>query len=150
MENENASAQLRESLRVLVRKLGLLEENEFSCCNITLAQCHALVEIGRAGTISLNQLADLMNLENSTMSKTVTNLVNSNLVKRDIDPADRRYLTISLTDNGKALFGRIENSMTGYYNEILEKIPFEKRNQILESLQLLIDAIADKESACKC
>jgi hypothetical protein len=34
--------KLRETVRLLVRRLGILEKSEASCCGITLAQCHAL------------------------------------------------------------------------------------------------------------
>ena len=63
------------------RKLGVLEDGEMACCGISMAQCHALVEIGRAGSISLVELAKLLDLDNSTMSRTVNNLVNSKLAE---------------------------------------------------------------------
>lgn len=147
MDEENNSIKLRETIRRLERKLGILEESELSCCNISLAQCHALVEIGRAKTISLNELAELLNLENSTMSRTVSNLVNSGYVKRDIDPADRRYLTISLTESGEGLFNRIETSMGSYYQDIFSQIAESKRGQVIESLNLLLDAV-EKSNCC--
>lgn len=147
MNNTNDSKQLREVIRLLERKLGVLEESGFSCCGITMAQCHALVEIGRAGSISLNELAELLNLENSTMSRTVNNLVTVKLVKRDIDAQDRRYITISLTESGQKLFEEIEESMERYYKEIFSHIPGGKRDQVLESLTLLLEAIV-KSNCC--
>lgn len=141
MNDTNASKQLREMIRLLERKLGILEESNVECCKITMAQCHALVEIGRAKNISLNDLAELLNLENSTMSRTVNNLVNSDLVKRDIDPKDRRYVTISLTEGGMKIFEEIENSMNAYFKKVYNSIPDDKRSQVIESIQLLIDAI---------
>ena len=142
----NESGQFRERMRLLERKLGALKEGEVSCESITMAQCHALVEIGRAGSISLNRLADLLLLENSTMSKTVNNLVISDLVKREIDPQDRRYITISLTESGRILFENIEGRMGFYYKVVLEKIPEDKRGQLLESLDLLLEAL-DKSNS---
>jgi DNA-binding MarR family transcriptional regulator len=68
-----------------------------------MAQCHAVVEIGRAGGISLAELAGLLNLDSSTMSRTVNNLVNSGYVIRELDPKDRRYVTIELTENGRTV-----------------------------------------------
>lgn len=147
MDNTNDSRQLREIIRILVRKLGVLEESGFSCCDITFTQCHALVEIGRAKTISLNELADLLNLEDSTMSRTVNNLVTGELAKRDIAPQDRRYITISLTENGQKLFEKIENSMGNYYGDIFLQIPEAKRGQVLESLNLLLEAVG-KSNCC--
>lgn len=147
MNKKNNSINLRESIRKLERKLGVLEESKLSCSNISLAQCHALVEIGRAKAISLNELAEVLNLENSTMSRTVSNLVNSGYVKREIDATDRRYLAISLTESGQDLFNRIETSMGSYYQNIYSQIAESKRDQVIESLNLLLDAV-DKSNCC--
>lgn len=143
--------QLRELIRQLERKLGVLKESQQSCCGcISMAQCHALVEIGRAETISLNDLADKLNLDSSTMSRTVNKLVANDLVKRDIDPADRRYVTISLTDSGESHFHSIESDRNAHFQQIYESIPATKQEQVLESLQILIDALSknqEKEGA---
>lgn len=138
--------QLREMIRILERRLGILQENGYSCCNITLGQCHALVEIGRAKSISLNELAELLNLEKSTMSRTVNNLVTTGLAKREIDPQDRRYVTISLTESGLMLFEKIEADMNSYFSKVYELIPENKRQQVLESLDILINVIGKNDS----
>jgi DNA-binding MarR family transcriptional regulator len=140
--------QLREYIRQMEHKLGILEESEVSCCGITLAQCHALVEIGRAKSISLIELSELLNLDNSTMSRTVNNLVNNGLAERELDPKDRRYVTIKLTESGIKLFEGIEESMNLYYLKVFQSIPSEKQEQVLESLQILLEAIT-KNECCK-
>ena len=137
--------KLREMVRILERKLGILQESEFSCCGITITQCHALVEIGRSKSISLNELAELLNLENSTMSRTVNNLVIKELAKRDIDPQDRRYVTISLTDSGHKLYEGIEEDMNLYFRKVYDSIPENKKQQVLESVQILLEAIGKNE-----
>lgn len=134
--------QLRELIRQLERKLGVLQESQQSCCGkISMAQCHALVEIGRAKKISLNDLAEKLNLDSSTMSRTVNKLVAKNFVKRDIDPSDRRYVTISLTDSGEGHFHSIESDWNTYFLKVYETIPSSKQEQVLDSLQILIDAL---------
>ncbi|MBK1813944.1 MarR family transcriptional regulator [Clostridium sp. YIM B02505] len=140
--------KLRELIRMLERKLGILQDNGYSCCKITMSQCHALVEIGRAKGIALNKLAELLNLENSTMSRTVNNLVANELVKRDIDPQDRRYVTISLTDKGNDIYQGIEEEMNLYFAKVYETIPSDKRQQVLESIDILLEAI-DKSNCCE-
>lgn len=143
MNNNASQNKLREMIRILERKLGIVQENEFSCCGVSMAQCHALVEIGRMKRISLNDLSDLLNLDKSTMSRTVNNLVTNNLAQRDIDPEDRRYVTISLTDNGNILYKDIEDRMNAYYKSIYESIPNNKRNQVLESIEILLSAMGE-------
>lgn len=143
MLNEANPKLLRELIRLMERKLGVLEDGEMSCCGISLAQCHALIEIGRAGSISLVDLSDLLNLDNSTMSRTVNNLVNSGMAERAPDPDDRRYVTIKLTAQGAGTFREIEENMNAYFENIYAAIPEDKRAQVLESLQLLLRAIAE-------
>jgi hypothetical protein len=59
MENQ-ASKYLRELIRVLVRNLGILEKSDASCCGVTISQCHAIVEIGRSGEVSLMSLLNYL------------------------------------------------------------------------------------------
>lgn len=145
MNDTNNSKQLREIIRILERKLGALGDFQISCCGVTMAQCHALVEIGRAGKISLNELAELLNLESSSMSRTVNNLVNNGMVKRDIDPLDRRYVAITLTESGNELFRNIEERMDSYFEKVYLGLPKDKREQVLESLNILLGAIGKNE-----
>lgn len=136
---------LRELIRLLVRNLGLLEKSEASCCEITISQCHAIVEIGRIEKLSLNKLAELLELDKSTTSRTINNLVDLGLVQREVSPEDRRYITINLTTEGEKIYRNIENSMDEYYLNIFNSIPEEKRKQVLESLELLIEAIKNNK-----
>lgn len=147
METTNDSTQLRESIRLLERKLCTLNESEMSCCGITLAQCHSIVEIGRAGNISLIDLARLLNLDNSTISRTVNNLVNAGLVTRELNPEDRRYVTIQLTEAGKKIFDDIEKNMNSKFKKLFEKIPEGNRAQVLEGLKILIETL-DNGNCC--
>ncbi|NLI13138.1 MAG: winged helix-turn-helix transcriptional regulator [Peptococcaceae bacterium] len=137
-------SRLRECVRVLTRKLGLLEKSEASCCGVTLSQCHAVVEIGRVGSISVNNLAGILGLDKSTMSRTVNNLVEQGLVTRETDPEDRRYLSIGLTDQGRQLFVNIESGMEQFYQDAFKAIPPEKREQVLESLEILVKSLPNK------
>lgn len=141
-ENNN---HLRELIRILVRNLGILEKNDASCCSVTVGQCHAIVEIGRVGSISLTDLSDLIGVDKSTMSRTINNLVEDSLVIRDIDEDNRRYVNIQLTDSGRTIYNNIEKTMNTYYQGIFDSIPEEKRNQVLESLQILKDAVRNHQ-----
>lgn len=136
---------LRELFRVLVRNLGILQKSDASCCGVTLTQCHAIVEIGRKEKISLVDLADLLDVDKSTMSRTVNNLVEADLVVRELDAENRRYVIIQLTENGRSVFQNIEKSMESYYKSIFGSIPEDKKNQVLESLQLLTDVVRNSK-----
>lgn len=139
--NDVNGSDLREVVRVLVRNLGLLERSESGCCGVTLAQCHAIVEIGRSEETNLNSLAQLLNLDKSTISRTIDNLVNQGLALRQVCTENRRYISIKLTEKGYQIFRSIEKSMKDYYNKIISLVPGDKKDQVLESLQILIDIV---------
>lgn len=141
MDINISSEKLRESTRILIRKLGFLEQGGAVCCGITHTQCHAIVETGRKEKISVNELADLLNLDKSTVSKTVEQLVKSGVMLREPSVSDRRYVDLKLTDSGYELFQNIETRMKIYFTDILKGIPIEKHEQVIESVQLLSEAL---------
>lgn len=136
---------LRETLRQLVRHLGILEKNEAACCQLNLTQCHAIVEVGRAGAMSLNELAELLMLDKSTLSRTVNQLVEDGLLTRSPQTEDRRYVAIELTDQGRTVYNNTEQTMISYYQKIMASLPQDKRLQVIESLELLNEALADSK-----
>ena len=146
MANHNQTQLLREGLRILVRKLGVLERGEASCSGITLSQCHTIVEIGRAGTMSANMLTEILGVDKSTVSKSIDKLVNNEFLVRDSDPEDGRSVILRLSDKGQLAFEEIEKRATIYFGEVVADIPDDKREQVIESLQYLAQAL--KDSRC--
>lgn len=137
---------IRESMRVLVRKLGVIERGEAACCDITLSQCHTIVEIGRAGGVTVNNLSQVLGLDKSTVSRSVDKLVTDGIIERHHNADDRRYVTLRLTQEGTLVYEAIEKRMKDYFKEVVSRLPHEKREQIIESLGYLIRAL--KNIAC--
>ncbi len=138
---KSTERSLRELFRITVRNIGLLERDDASCCGVTTSQCHALVEIGRLGSITLIDLAQQLNLDKSTLSRTINNLVESGLVIREQDLNNRRYVNIQLTEEGGQLYHTIEDSMDDYFRKIMREIPVEKHSQVNESVGFLLESV---------
>ncbi|MCE5284474.1 MAG: MarR family transcriptional regulator [Pelosinus sp.] len=144
MSDTNSSQRLRENIRMLVRKLGLLDKDEAVCSGLTLTQSHVLVEVGRKTDMSVNDLAELLNLDKSTVSRVVEQLVKNNLLLRKAHECDRRFVTLELTDQGSQLYKSTEARMKEYYAGVLECLPAETQQQVIESLELLVKAVHGK------
>lgn len=141
------SKQFGEKIRIMERKLGLLEKyytDSFIFSSITLTQCHTLVEIGKAKSIALKDLSMRLNLDISTTSRNVDALVKKNYVQRVTSELDRRSVNIFLTDNGKELFCDIENKMDNFFEQIFSRIPEQDKANVLHSLDLILDAFNKK------
>ncbi len=126
----------RENTRRLEMNLGSVNRTDCCCCGISDTQCFVLVEIGRKANISVKELAKTLRMDKSAISRTVEELVQKGLVERQASKEDRRYVVLNLTDDGGERFRRIENDMDLRFKSILDKIPEDKRSQVIESLQL--------------
>jgi DNA-binding MarR family transcriptional regulator len=66
------------------------------------------------------------------------------LVTRETDPHNRRYLNIGLTAKGQAFFSEIESGMEQYYRDVYDSLPEDKRDQILEGLEILVESLPNE------
>jgi DNA-binding MarR family transcriptional regulator len=141
---------LREKLRLLEREVGNPFSDQDTCCGLSLAQCHTLLEVGRAGEISLVDLAETLGLDASTLSRTVQGLVLIGLVDRTASEKDRRYIVISLTEQGRKTFGAIEDLFNGFFQGVMEFIPEDLRERVVDDVGLLADAVRhyNERSGC--
>lgn len=81
------------------------------------------------------------------MSRTVNNLVTDEWIDRITDPENRRYVKLMLTRKGQALHEQISSILIAYFGNIMNDIPENKREQVAESLELLILALK-KNNCC--
>lgn len=150
MDNLEIIESFRSKLRQLERELGWSLKNDIRCCGISIAQCHVLLEVGKKGEISIVELAALLGLDTSTLSRTIDNMVKAGWITRITNPSDRRYVSLSLTGPGQKTFTSIQEINNQYFTEIFQLIPEEKRRQVVESFALLADAITRYKMQCQC
>ncbi len=146
MTELNEVNKLKDSLRILIKNLGVLDKEKGCCCGLTYTQYCTVVEIGKAQEIVLKDLAEKLYLDKSTISRTVDSLVKMNLAMLQTLPKNRRYIKITLTQDGQDLFSRMEKGSEEYYKKVLDSIPKDKVPQVIESIDLLLNAV--KEHNC--
>lgn len=148
MEPLKQYTNVREIFQVLVRRFGLLQKDGAQCCGVSVVQSHILYELQKRPNISLNELADLLSIDTSTLSRQIQQLVETELVNRLPDPKDRRYVVLSLTAKGEEQQKEIAAYMERYMYQIFSQIPEEKHDQVLESLQLINEAMRHSADCC--
>ncbi len=141
---------LRDRLRLLERETIRPFDTRADCCGLTLAQCHTLLEIGNRGGISLVDLAAAFGLDTSTLSRTIQGLVLIGLVDRRMNTEDRRFVILSLTNPGRKVFRNIEDRFNGYYSAVLDRIPSNRRNAVVEAVSALAEAVRDYNEKSGC
>lgn len=132
--------RFREYTRQLECHLGNMNQSDCCCCGISTTQCFIIVEIGRKPGISVKELAAILRVDKSGVSRSVEELVQKDFVERKPAKEDRRYVVLNLLPKGQARFEKIENDMYIKFKEVLEQIPEEKREQVIEALNLYNEA----------
>ena len=138
----------RERTRELERNLEKMNRSDCCQCSVTTSQCFLVVEIGRNPGICVKELANVLKLDKSAVSRAVEELVQKGFVVREPSKADRRSVVLTLTEEGEARFNKIENDMYEKFKKVFARIPKDKQEQVLEALQIYNEACEKEEGKC--
>ena len=131
----------RRALRALERQIELSLASETECCGVTPAQCHLLLVIEEKGEPSVGELAAALELDQSTLSRTIDGLVRTGMLSRREDPANRRRQLVSLTDPGSAKADEINALCDESYSGLLASFPEAEAAAVVRSLPLFAEAL---------
>ncbi len=126
---------LRAFSRILPRQIQVC-----CCSDVTPAQCHVVLALEESGPVPNGELAALLQVDASTLSRTVHQLDLKGLIVREPHPADRRAALLDLSDRGAEVAAAIHGSADKLYREILGDIPAGRRREMLQGFARLVDA----------
>ena len=137
------AARLRALLRQTVRGLRLLEREQMTCCGVTLAQRHALQEIGARPGLGVGDLAQALRVDPSTASRLAEALVSKGWVQRTPVAGNRRAVTLLLTAEGLRQVRQLHAHADAEYTRVWAAIPAERRSAVIAGLEALADALGE-------
>lgn len=138
------SRKFRETLGLAYQRVNALQRDEKRCFGVSLSRCVTLETLLREGSLPVKELASRLGLEASTVTRSIDGLVREGLVRRTRDERqDRRRVFVALTVRGRALAEKLEHCADDYSDQILERIPAERREDVLYALGLLAKAVDD-------
>jgi putative acetyltransferase len=139
MKTDILISHIRSASREMVRQFGLLN-NRFSSIG-SISQCHALVELDSHGVMNLGQLSTVLNLEKSTTSRLVTQLLEKGICQIQPDENDLRNKIISLTKKGIMLVNKIHFEAKLQVQQALDMMSEEEKNTVVRGLTLYAKAL---------
>jgi len=133
--------ELRYLILAIQREGNRLLASELRPLGVTPSQAEVLRVLGDHGPLTLTALGELLVCETGTSpSRLADRLVAQDLVRRDIDPEDRRYVTLSLTTDGEGLSRRICAVEELLYSTIDELVADHDVDETLGTLRALAAA----------
>ncbi len=139
-----SAVALQDSLVAFVRAFGLHQPEATPCGQpISVSEAHALSELARAGTLGQLELGQRLNLQKSTVSRLVSQLLTRGWAQREADQSDGRASRLRLTDSGEQTAAQLAQARTQKFDHLLDRIPPEHRGQVLNALDILTEALRD-------
>ena len=137
---------LRRALRRLVRLGSLLEPHahHHAELHMSLSEMMALGELADVESMSQQELGQLLGLEKSTVSRLVVALERRGWVRRERNPANRRFYQLQLTPEGRTVADRIGHDLRAHHEQLLGALTPDEREALTIGLAGLARALASK------
>jgi DNA-binding MarR family transcriptional regulator len=145
----NDSQRILDSIRRLVRLLRLQDRAAQSSAGLSSAQLFVLAELGKAPSLSLNELAERTLTDQSSVSVVVTRLVDAGLVVRERSADDARRLQLSLTRAGKTALERAPAVAQEQILAVLDKMKTEERRQFADLFVALVGQLGGEPGSAE-
>ena len=130
--------ELRYLILAIQREGNRLLAADLRPLGVTPSQAEVLRVLRNHQPLTLVGLGELLVCETTTSpSRLVDRLVEQGLVQRDVDPDDRRFVTLALTADGRKLVRRIiavENRLYETLDRLTSGQPVEEALQLLRQV----------------
>ena len=131
---------VRDASRRMVRELGFMQPT-LAETDLPPSAVHAIIEIGNHGSMTANQLGQLLLLEKSTVSRLLARLVERQLIEERPSEADGRAKILSLTPAGHGLLGDINRFANLRVGKALHFLNGPARQRVIAGLADYADAL---------
>jgi DNA-binding MarR family transcriptional regulator len=105
--------------------------------DLSVPQFRAMAFLKHYEGASLSDAAEFVGLTLPSMSKLVDGLVTRQLVKREISPSDRRYVTLALTELGQATLQSAYEATQAYLAQRLAGLSTQERTTVEQAMHVL-------------
>lgn len=124
---------VRTAARQLVRELNLLDTRH--CIeSFTFSECHLITELQGLGQATASELAEILVLEKSTISRLCDGLVRRGHLHAKKDPSDKRRKLLALTRKGISAAERINRYSLRQIESALDYVPEPEQGVLSEGL----------------
>jgi DNA-binding MarR family transcriptional regulator/RimJ/RimL family protein N-acetyltransferase len=134
-------ARVRAASRVLVRELGFMRPT-LAATTHSPSAVHALLEIGTRGGLSAAELADVLALEKSSVSRMLRKLVETGELKETPSAGDGRVKLLTLAPRGRRTLAAIHAFANAQVATALERLAEPQRQAVADGLEAYAQALA--------
>ncbi|WP_159012522.1 MarR family transcriptional regulator [Bradyrhizobium sp. S69] len=132
---------IRAASRQMVREFGFMQQT-LAATDYPPSAVHSILEIGTSGPMTSGQLAELLHLEKSSVSRMVRKLIECGELKETSDADDARIKPLSLTSKGRRTLAALHDFGRRQVSDALARLPEAERKLVRQGLMIYARALA--------
>lgn len=137
-------ANYPEKFHELITKLQVvlsdIDYSQKACLQAGKMECHLLNYLHSIKTpANMNELAKVLNVSHSRITRIMDNLVAKKLVTRKPSEQDRRCWFAIITDKGKKLAENSQQTVVDHQNKIVARIPAKDLDAVYKAFKTYVD-----------
>lgn len=105
--------------------------------DLSVAEWRIIAHLARHEDLSLREIANDVELDRAKVSRALTALENRGLIHKPSRPDDRRLISVSLTEEGRALYEDIAPLATDFQTWLTEELPDADRRTLMATIAQL-------------
>jgi DNA-binding MarR family transcriptional regulator len=131
---------IRAASRLMVRELGFMEAT-VAATDYPPSAVHTILEVGARGPMTSVQLAEILHLEKSSVSRMVRKLVACDELRETSDDDDARIKPLSLTPKGRRTLAALQDFGRGQVSGALARLTGVERKIVRDGLVIYARAL---------
>ncbi|MHB8139192.1 MAG: MarR family winged helix-turn-helix transcriptional regulator [Smithellaceae bacterium] len=120
------------------------------CEGVTFQQFVILDAVVKSKELNVSDLHGILAVEKSTTTRLVKPLIQKGLLTQRKSRLDSRAFVLTLTKEGKNIHQNVQSCLKEFFNKVACNLPPEKKDDILQTLQIFINAIKNAAGVCDC
>lgn len=144
---QSTTAQLRRFYRAFSDLVRAYQFRDRECAgefDISVADWYPLELLVESGPLPMGELARRLNLDVSTVTRTVDRLEDRRAVARKRSSSDRRVCLVQATAAGRSLVSKIQSRLMEELREVIASVEPSSRKEVVKAFELLLAALRDR------
>lgn len=142
--------EILEIMTGLAHKLRCCRQDEAFCADVTFHQFVILDSVAKKKGLLLADLHRILAVEKSTTTRLVNPLIQKGLLQRDKAMHDSRAVRLVMTKEGREIHKKVWACLANYFQGVVCNIPEDKRDEVLESVRIFMNALGNSATECNC
>ncbi|MFO7660398.1 MAG: MarR family transcriptional regulator [Candidatus Cloacimonadaceae bacterium] len=135
------ATKLHDLINRLQKVISEIDYSQKACMQAGKMECQLLHYLyGASGPVNMNELARVLNVSHSRITRIMDNLVDKSLVTRRPSEEDRRCWFALITERGKKMAEASKQTVIDQQEKIIKFVPKDKVDAVIKGFEQYVKA----------